>query len=135
MSIDQYGRPLLRCKLCGGDVWAERVYEKNGVCEDCATWVANELWRAHSGEPHPVFAPEEYAGYFAKLGRPAVKAPISEKLRWQVFERDEFACRSCGSRSFLRADHIVPESKGGPTTLANLQTLCETCNTRKGDRV
>lgn len=35
----------------------------------------------------------------------------------------------------LQADHIYPESKGGPTTLENLQTLCKPCSIRKGATV
>lgn len=60
------------------------------------------------------------------------KKPIPEELRWEVFERDDFRCKHCGSRWMLRADHIHPERYGGKATLANLQTLCERCNRKKG---
>lgn len=60
------------------------------------------------------------------------KVPIPEEMRWEVFERDGFACKQCGSKRWLRADHVIPESAGGPTTLENLQTLCRSCNSRKG---
>ncbi|MEV0947861.1 HNH endonuclease [Rhodococcus sp. NPDC049939] len=60
------------------------------------------------------------------------KKKISNTLRTQVFERDEYACRKCGVRKNLRADHIVPERGGGPATLENLQTLCASCNSSKG---
>lgn len=63
------------------------------------------------------------------------KKPISFSLRWEVFKRDDFRCKHCGTRDHLRADHILPESKGGPTTLENLQTLCRTCNSKKGVKV
>ena len=63
------------------------------------------------------------------------KEKIPEALRWRVFERDGFACRKCGKRELLRADHVIPESKGGPTTFENLQTLCNKCNSRKGARL
>lgn len=43
-------------------------------------------------------------------------------------------CKLCGSRKYLRADHVIPERKGGPTTLENLQTLCRSCNSRTGVR-
>jgi 5-methylcytosine-specific restriction endonuclease McrA len=33
----------------------------------------------------------------------------------------------------LHVDHIEPWSKGGTTTLDNLQTLCSTCNIGKAD--
>ena len=35
------------------------------------------------------------------------------------------------SRSVFHADHIVPWSKGGPTTLSNAQALCSSCNLSK----
>lgn len=63
-----------------------------------------------------------------------VKEPIPETLRWAVFERDGFKCKKCPSRRFLRADHIIPESRGGRATLENLQTLCASCNSKKGTK-
>jgi 5-methylcytosine-specific restriction endonuclease McrA len=62
------------------------------------------------------------------------KSKIPGSLRTQVFERDAYRCRNCGGWHDLHADHITPESKGGPTTLENLQTLCQTCNLKKGAR-
>lgn len=73
-----------------------------------------------------------------KLGdpRPArkKKATIGGALRTAVMERDEYRCRQCGTHLRLSIDHIVAESKGGPTEFDNLQTLCLPCNTRKGAR-
>lgn len=62
------------------------------------------------------------------------KQPIPPELRSVVFERDGHACRHCGSSRDLHADHIVAESRGGPTSIDNLQTLCRTCNMKKGAR-
>jgi 5-methylcytosine-specific restriction endonuclease McrA len=62
------------------------------------------------------------------------KVPIPSELRWQVWERDNFTCKLCGSRTYLHADHVIPESKGGETTLENLQTLCRRCNSKKGNK-
>lgn len=64
-----------------------------------------------------------------------VKRSIPRGLRTRVLERDAYRCRHCGGHTDLRADHIVPESAGGPTTFENLQTLCTRCNSRKGSRV
>ena len=63
------------------------------------------------------------------------KKPIPRALRKAVFERDGFKCKHCGGQWELAADHIIPESKGGPTTLENLQTLCKKCNSRKCNRM
>ncbi|MVT28523.1 HNH endonuclease [Acidovorax citrulli] len=46
----------------------------------------------------------------------------------------EYRCVSCGGFKDLTCDHIHPESKGGPTTLDNLQTMCRPCNSKKGVR-
>lgn len=62
------------------------------------------------------------------------KKKIPNSLRTEVFERDEYRCRQCGTHRDLRADHITPESAGGPTTLENLQTLCARCNSIKGTK-
>ena len=63
----------------------------------------------------------------------------SWRLRFLVNRRDRFTCRACGRSPandigvILHVDHIVPWSKGGETTLDNLQTLCEKCNLGKSD--
>jgi hypothetical protein len=62
------------------------------------------------------------------------KAFIPDRLRWEVWERDNFTCLHCGNRRFLTVDHIIPESRGGTLDLDNLQTLCKPCNSRKGVR-
>lgn len=59
---------------------------------------------------------------------------IPEDLRQRVFERDGWACLECDSERDLCCDHATPVSKGGETTLDNLQTLCRPCNSRKKDR-
>lgn len=66
---------------------------------------------------------------------------ISDKLRYQVLKRDNFKCCACGASPAkdpsveLHIDHIIPWSKGGETTLDNLQTLCSRCNIGKSDSV
>lgn len=64
-----------------------------------------------------------------------VKQSIPPKIRWAVWERDNFTCQVCGARKYLSIDHIHPESKGGSLELSNLQTLCCKCNSEKGCRV
>lgn len=64
-----------------------------------------------------------------------MKTNIRPSLRSRVLSRDNNRCRWCGfanSTRQLEADHIVPESKGGETTLDNLQCLCSACNKIKG---
>jgi len=65
----------------------------------------------------------------------AKRPPISPTLRASVYERDGRACLFCGATESLSLDHIHPYSLGGPDTFDNLQTLCRSCNSRKGARV
>ena len=60
------------------------------------------------------------------------REPIPEKVRHEVWRRDEGKCVDCGSRERLEFDHIVPLSKGGSNTARNLELRCESCNRRKG---
>lgn len=60
------------------------------------------------------------------------KKTISRSLRKAVFERDLYRCKHCGTHLDLTVDHIYPESKGGTLELDNLQTLCRSCNSKKG---
>ena len=61
---------------------------------------------------------------------------VSNRMRFSIYKRDYYRCRRCGrSERFvkLEIDHIIPISKGGKSTYDNLQTLCHSCNVRKGD--
>lgn len=40
--------------------------------------------------------------------------------RFNVFLRDRFQCQYCSARDDLTFDHVIPRSKGGQTTWANL---------------
>lgn len=69
------------------------------------------------------------------LGRPS----MTKKLRMQVLTRDNYACKICGRTAKdgvkLEVDHIIPVSKGGTTTIDNLQTLCFDCNRGKSNKL
>lgn len=83
-----------------------------------------------------VIVPPELAAMVAATAETARvyrKSTIPQDMRWAVFLRDNFTCKRCGARSDLHADHVTPESKGGPTSLDNLQTLCGRCNRKKGN--
>ncbi|WP_211607980.1 HNH endonuclease [Paraburkholderia nemoris] len=128
-------------------------------CNDVPTikTLSNHLYKINSK-----FSPTMYSRYFGGLRRLAIKivkykngeisenqlldkfckkgadrGSISAKLRYTVFERDQFTCVSCGRSSKrdsvrLEIDHKIPVSRGGTSELSNLQTLCIDCNRGKG---
>lgn len=53
-----------------------------------------------------------------------------------TYHRDNHRCLYCGVQLpavKLTLDHVVPRSKGGPTSFENCATACEPCNRRKAD--
>lgn len=94
-------------------------------------------------------------GFNAMLGRQSVLpiAPIvalrgSARLnlhdveptvtRRKLFVRDRHTCAYCGGLfdwRRLQAEHVVPESRGGPYTWMNLVSACGRCNANKGARL
>lgn len=59
---------------------------------------------------------------------------ISQNTSWQVFRRDGFRCRYCGSETKpLTVDHLVLWEEGGPSTEANLASACRDCNKARGN--
>jgi Zn finger protein HypA/HybF involved in hydrogenase expression len=104
-------------------------------CLDCGhKYMANgyDVWLRKC----PVCGKAEKKGVPTQKGGTRV---ISDKLRYQVLKRDNFKCCACSaspaknSSVELHIDHIIPWSKGGETTLENLQTLCSKCNIGKSD--
>lgn len=61
---------------------------------------------------------------------------IPKHVERAVRARDGNRCRNCRVETeFLHFDHIIPYDLGAPTNAANIQLLCPTCNTSKGNRI
>lgn len=94
-----------------------------------------DLWFTHDPQTHMW----ELRNFF-ELTRPTRTAAsprknIPREVREFVYARDGHACKICGATDLLSLDHIHPWSLGGADTVDNLQTLCRSCNSRKGARV
>lgn len=58
--------------------------------------------------------------------------------RRNVYRRDAHACQYCGRRpglAELTIDHVLPRSRGGPSSWDNCVTACRPCNARKANRL
>lgn len=53
-------------------------------------------------------------------------------VKVEIITRDGGHCQHCGTTEDLTIDHIIPIFKGGTNDPANLQTLCRSCNSKKG---
>jgi 5-methylcytosine-specific restriction endonuclease McrA len=86
------------------------------------------------------------------IGNKKAKAEKKESQRkmreiediMMILIRDDWTCKICGERVNLykennplkaHIDHIFPISRGGTSNWTNLQTLCRTCNLKKGAKV
>ena len=65
---------------------------------------------------------------------PAHEAPFTRR---NLFLRDDYTCQYCGRKcasDVLSIDHVMPRSRGGPTTWENCVLACVACNAHKGNR-
>ena len=68
----------------------------------------------------------------------AKRKSISKSARFDIFQRDSFACQYCGGRPpdfVLVLDHLVPVAEGGDNSEMNLITSCEHCNQGKAAKI
>jgi len=105
--------------------------------KDCAMLVAN--WG--DGQGSNVIDAVRNALIEEKVFEPTLpstsdnRRKLSYAKRKAVFERDMYRCVSCGTHFDLTIDHKTPISKAGSNDLDNLQTMCMTCNVKKGARL
>jgi len=70
------------------------------------------------------------------------KIPLYLKIQiWNKFigiKKGQTTCKYCKTLKISQFDfecgHIIPESKGGATTIENLRPICNKCNKSYGDK-
>lgn len=68
----------------------------------------------------------------AQLARVEFTLTVDE---WEeIKKRYNCCCAYCGKKKKLEMDHVIPISKGGPTTKENIVPACRNCNSSKGNR-
>jgi 5-methylcytosine-specific restriction endonuclease McrA len=86
------------------------------------------------------------SSYCSEFCRPIKKRPkISKGLKRRILKRDKGICQICllpvetkwqdgvEQPYYLELDHVIPWSKGGPTSFHNLQVTHRICNGKKSD--
>jgi 5-methylcytosine-specific restriction endonuclease McrA len=68
---------------------------------------------------------------YVRVPRDSARRRITRRA---VFARDSWTCQYCGTTSHLTVDHVIPRSRGGPSSWDNIVTSCAPCNRRKGAR-
>ena len=56
---------------------------------------------------------------------------------YEVKKKYNYTCLACRQQEpniILSLDHVIPISKGGSNTIANIQPLCHPCNCSKRDK-
>ena len=99
-----------------------------------------------------VAAAEEHGNAHVHSARQAVKVPSVIRLleyrriphqtralsRKNILLRDRNTCQYCGQilgAGDLTLDHVLPRSRGGPSSWENLVACCHGCNRRKGNQL
>ena len=59
---------------------------------------------------------------------------IPQAVKTAVWQNDGGKCVQCEAIDYLEYDHTIPFSKGGASTVGNVQLLCRRCNLAKSDK-
>lgn len=120
---------------CGGMQGSLRdAFEFKGEIEKAAIdsepyAIASKIIHEYETYCSHIIAIEKYKNTQAKI------INSNRKIYLAILEkRDGLFCQCCGSVQNLVVDHIEPSSLGGKTEIENLQLLCRSCNSRKGNR-
>ena len=93
------------------------------ACKDCNKNVFQHRRRARLSGAEGSFTTKEWKQLLAQYDR----CPACTR-RWEEIPLPS------GRKSVITRDHIIPISKQGSNRIENLQPLCYSCNSKKGDR-
>lgn len=75
------------------------------------------------------------SGIFEKKAEKRIFTPAQRMIIWHSSE--DQICERCGKKltwENFTVDHIKPYSKGGKTNIENAALMCQSCNSKKGNR-
>ena len=134
MAKKIYKKGFRKCWVCKKIMRIEKFVKErrrksgyNYICKKCQLKKHKE-WRENNPEKTKEW--REKDRLYQKIKR--------LKLRFQIFQRDNFTCQYCGRKVpkvELQVDHKYPKSKGGLNKIENYITACKDCNLGKGDNI
>lgn len=84
-------------------------------------------------QAHPIRCATYSSNYRARTARLHGSFTDAE---WQaILVKFDYRCVRCRKRVKMTVDHIIPRSAGGPNYAFNLQPMCGSCNSSKGNRI
>ncbi|HEU6439963.1 MAG TPA: hypothetical protein VFC12_05950 [Terriglobales bacterium] len=101
---------------------AEMIKEAARICRFCR----HEFWA--EGETAPTTRPDDPTGLMDDSAGQSEAVPEAVKIL--VWQRDKGKCVLCGDYRNLVFGRLVPASRGGASTPANLKLVCEPCSRR-----
>lgn len=132
-------RVSLECSNCKATFKVPRWHKKNAPCKFCSYecyWESsigegNKRWKG--GRAHAI---QKYTNKRRLLVKKS-KEHYSNAEWINLKKEFKNICLSCGRSEpevKLSVDHVVPLSKGGTNSIANIQPLCVSCNCKKNAR-
>lgn len=122
-SEEEAWSAIMRLMYLNPDNW-EYIVNFDPVTVRCNEW----------GHICPVFCTQSGATETVSGRTEGRYIPRSVMLK--VIRRDNYHCQLCNAHvndKDIELDHIIPISRGGPTTVENLRLLCTTCNQKRSN--
>lgn len=92
---------------------------------------ANQRYR--KGPKGKALAYRQYAK--RKIAVLTTENPLTAEEWAEILLAHEHRCRYCQKQTKLTVDHVIPLSKGGEHTKENVVPACQSCNSKKRDRL
>jgi 5-methylcytosine-specific restriction endonuclease McrA len=113
--------------------WCENNQDKVKAYEENRDRDYAESYRRQMSLPHGREQKRAYDHNY-RARKVAAEGILTKEVVQKVFETYGVICLACGSTSDIQIDHVTPLSLGGTNMFENLQPLCKSCNSSKGNR-
>lgn len=133
-SPTQFNKTEYRnCPYCGEAKTESDFSGDNTYCRACFYQATRDSQEKYRKSLRGKASRTAYlANYYAE--QHGVAGTLTQQDVLELFEKHP-KCLRCASEENLSVDHIKPMSIGGSNTLDNLQVLCRSCNSAKGQRI